>query len=448
MAEIFVFGAHFYDPPRRTYHEMFRHVPTDPQGKNWLVEVYNRAYGPLMRSGVLDRMSYDINQVLLHEMRRNGLAADGFKIGKADNVIGTSYIHPLLPDLADDDKRIVVGAGYESYRRDFGKNPTIFWAPEAAMDEATARILLEFGYQALVCAPWQIQTADGRPADNRPHRIGLPGARSIIAIPYDRELSQKLAFGDKSNADRFRDEFVRPKTAEHQMLVTWTDGETYGHHAPFADWFLYHFLIHSLPEINVHPTPINQIDFTRMNLPWARLHNRTAWSCHCGDLARWHQGCGCSNGADASWKAGFYDTFKWLNEAITKIVAPALGRNYVAIMRAGFERAFVNPGGRFTRPEESLQAAKVDALTARTSCGTFFHDPHTAGRINIVFGLEAIQHIRDAGMATQADRLEAEFMQRLQRITDPVDRSRTLADLTNMMLSQQVAKQPVYSLFA
>lgn len=175
-----------------------------------------------------------------------------------------------------------------------------------------------------------------------------------------------------------------------------------------------------------------------MKLPQGKLFDRKAWSCLCGDLVRWRQGCGCSGGADASWKPGFYTLFEWLNTSITSIVALKLGRDYVDKMSENFETAFVNPGGSYTTPEQSLMAAKVDALTSRTSCGTFFHEPHTAGRINIVFGLEAIQHLRDAGLLKQADKLETEYMDRLRHIQDPKDYGRTLADVTDMMLNQQM----------
>lgn len=255
MNERFVAGAHFYDPPRSTYHEKFQGVSTDPLGENWLVNVYKRAYRPLMDSGTLELLSFDVNQVLLHEMEREGLSCAGFTKGRADNVIGTSYIHPILPDLTQNDKRIVIGAGIQSYRQEFGKDPTIFWPPEAAMDEATARVLVEYGYQAFVCAPWQVQSEYGGDSDNRPMRIQLSGGGSIIAIPYDAELSNHLAFGDKSNADRFRDNFVGPKTLDNSIIVTWVDGETYGHHAPFGDLFLSYLLTRSLPEIGVQPIP-------------------------------------------------------------------------------------------------------------------------------------------------------------------------------------------------
>ncbi len=183
-------------------------------------------------------------------------------------------------------------------------------------------------------------------------------------------------------------------------------------------------------------------------MPRGRLFDRSAWSCPCGDLARWRRGCGCSNGTDASWKPAYYNLFEWLNRSISSIVLPNLGRHYVQKMITHFERGFVNPGGTHTTPEESLIAAKVDSLTSRTSCGTFFENPHTAGRINIIFGLEAIQHLRDAGLSSQSNQLEAEFMFRLQQIGDPMDYRRTLADVANMMLGQRVIQQYAYALLS
>jgi hypothetical protein len=432
MAEI-VAGSHFYDPPRNTYHEFYRDVSTDPLGENWLKNVYSRSYGPLMRSGVLSSMSYDINQVLLHEMKRHGLPSQDFIRGKKDNVIGTSYIHPILPDLTDDDKRIVIGAGLDSYRNDFGRSAKIFWSPESALDDATCKVLLEFGIEAVICAPWQLVTADGQPADNRPMRVSLSGRNSIIAIPYDRDVSRILAFKLKSSSYAFRDNVIRPKLGDSDFLIWWVDGETFGHHEPFADMFLHHLLLHALPESGIKTTPINQIDFKKLNLPNARLVERSAWSCHCGNLARWNGSCGCDRGNNLDWISPYYQTFAWLNQAVTQIIHMNLGKDWRTISRK-FEKAFINPGGRFTNTTLSLIAAKVDALTARTSCGTFFGDPDVAGRINIIFALEACQHLRDAGMSAQADYLEGQLMDRLKMIADPKNYTQSLSDVTHAML--------------
>lgn len=444
MSEKFIAGAHIYDPPREPGLKRFKGLSTDPEGRNWLEIVSSRSYIPLQNSGVLRQMSYDINPILLNEFEKNKIDYRGFIEGQADNVIGTSYIHPILPDLNDDDKRIVIGAGLKRYVEDFGSKPKIFWSPEAAMDTATAKVLIEFGYEAFICAPWQVQLADGGRADNQPVKIDLGRGNIIVALPYDAEMHNEIAFGDVSNADRFRDKHVIPKKNETNPLMFWVDGETFGHHRRFADLFIHYLLTQSLPEVGINPLPINQLSLKELRLKEARLVERTAWSCKCGNLARWSGPCGCSSGNDVSWKSGYYKLFRDLNSQISKIARADLGRDYVPLVIAQFEQAFNNPGGIFTNPRESLISAVVDSLTALTSCATFFDSPHTSGRINIVFALEAIQHLRESGHSSEAGKLELFLMNGLNEIRDPENPYGTLRDVTESMLNNKILVASAY----
>ncbi len=439
MKEIpYICGAHFYDPPRSTYHQEYAGISTDPKSEDWLQKVYEDNYKPVSESRLLTRVSYDINAVLIHELEAHGLSADGF-LRNADNVIGTSYIHTILPDLSTTDKEIVIGAGLERYRNDFGKDPLVFWSPEAAMDSATAEVLVDYGYQAFVCSPRQLDT-HLHEADNRFFNIPLPSGRSITAIAYDRKVSKELAYGEKYNADDFARQHYAKKKGQFNNLITWVDGETFGHHWKFGDLFLNYLLFTSLPEIGIQPTPINQFDFKDLANITARLKERSAWSCECGDLRRWHSSCGCyrdTENYDSSWVDPFYSTFAWLNTEISTLAQQRFGRDYTEIMIKSFEQGFVNPGGKFTTPDLSLIAAAIDGLTARTSCGTFFSSPHTSGRINMLFGLEAITHLKESGETAKADRLLNAYFSRLDQIVDPTNYSQTLLRTLETMVEQK-----------
>src|SRR5690606_37381227 len=141
-------------------------------------------YSKIAASGVLEQVSFDFNGVLIDELQRRDSTTVDIISKYKDTVIGTPYIHPILPDLSDSDKRIVIGAGVLQHQSDFNTTPTVFWPPETAMDSSTAEILADFGYEAFICAPNQIQLASGEDPSNVLTRISLPSGRSIVAIPY------------------------------------------------------------------------------------------------------------------------------------------------------------------------------------------------------------------------------------------------------------------------
>jgi hypothetical protein len=430
--------THIYQPPRTVSHHLFKDIHTDPEHRDWTAIIDRECYQPLAEKGIFELISFDINGVLLAELERlNSPSLKKLTQNSRDNMVGTSYIHPILPDLSDSEKRIVIGAGLKRFQKDHhGHKPSVFWPPETAMDTKTAAILTEFDYKAFMCAPWQIKLPDGRPADNIPVRLNLPNGKSIIAIPFDRSYSAGLGFHDKSNAYTFVDHLVTPSFNDvpGQQLIGATDGETFGHHWKFGDHFLESLLKHALPSRGFRPIHSGQVDIT--DLPEAQLVERSAWSCHCGDLKRWSNHCACT-GPDNSWKSNYYHTFKQLTAGIEKIARQELGGNYVNSMINHFETGFQNPGPSRSTPKESVLSAYVMALVGRTSCATFFDNPHTSGLINLLFGLVAIQHLKDAGLNRPGAKLEAEYMANLNRVTDPKHHQKTAKHMLENMLHQR-----------
>ncbi len=302
-----VLGLHLYQPPRCSFHAELKDRPTDPQGIDWTKRIYNECYRLLVEKNILSLASFDIFGNLRHDLHRlNTQHARKINQNLRERGVGEPYLHPILPDLSREDKEILIGAGYEDFRRTTGVTPKVFWPPETALDWETLDVLSEY-YQAFVCAPEQIQRQDGRRSDNRPTRVRL-GSRSIIALPFDRSISKKLAFEDKYNADDFRNDYILPTMQSldtDQTLIAWTDGETFGHHSHKGDSFLQHLLYHSLPDKGVVAVPVNEVIRTVSDPGEGRLWNRTAWSCPHGDLRRWHDPCDCGRG-DLTWKGPFY----------------------------------------------------------------------------------------------------------------------------------------------
>lgn len=203
------------------------------------------------------------------------------------NGVADTFIHPILPDLNREDKEIVIGAGKESLLRETGIELPFIWVPETALDYETLEVLSEFGYKGVICAPEQVRSFDNRPTDSQPIRIRLDNGKIIYTIPFDRPVSSAIAFRDKSNADQFYCYFIKPTfNGSKRMIISYTDGETFGHHWKYGDKFLDYLINVSLPEQGITPISINSLDLESIAVD-GELYNRSAWSCPHGDLIRW-----------------------------------------------------------------------------------------------------------------------------------------------------------------
>lgn len=423
---------HFYQPRRRACHKLLTDINTDPLGVDWTRRVAAECYAPLTQLGVLDKISFDvygaldrvlqdIDPVTVAAMRKNMVA----------NGIADSYIHPLLPDLSADDKRIIVGAGVKRFVGITGKNPRFFWPPETAIDTETLEVLAEYDLEGFFCDPDQVVLNDGSDANNTPTRIRLPSGRTILALVRDRSFSRQLAFDDdkenplRADAYKFTDQVVRPGVERLRNgfpLLGCVDGETFGHHMIWGGDFIETFVKRALPEFGIELISINEVDFNSVTVAEGRIRERSSWSCPHGDLARWHGECGCT-GWDVGWKRPFSQAMQDLNRSVTKLAQAEMGRDYLEKMIAHFEEGFENPGVGLTTPELSLISAKVSALTALTSCGTFFPDPGVSGRINILFARQAaVEHLKDAGLASGGSRIWSQFLNTMGEMRNPVDR--------------------------
>jgi len=256
-----VLGEHFYQPTRKATHHRLADQVTTSDGINWNKVIAEQCYIPQTQRGTLNEVSFDFFATIRREML--GIAPEeAIKLKEAmkSRGVGDPFLHVLLPDLSYQDKKILIEAGYLAFQRETGVAPSWFWPPETALDDETLRVLAEVGYKGVLCAPEQIDGIGGD-ADSRPIEISLAGGHKILALPFDRPFSSGLAFSNKSNADDYTWQNIVPRIMrlpQSQPLVGWTDGETFGHHAKFADLFLHHLATVSLPTAGVSMLGINE----------------------------------------------------------------------------------------------------------------------------------------------------------------------------------------------
>lgn len=420
-----VIGEHFYQPPRKAHHSRVATVPTDPSNIDWNRRIAQECYIPQTQRGTLSHVSFDFYATIRQEM---GFIAPEEKVRLKEAMhergVGDPFLHVLLPDIDRRDKSILISAGQTAFQQEAGFAPRWLWLPETALDRETLDVAKEFGYEGVLCAPEQIEA--NQEVDSRPVRVSTAHG-SILTLPFDRPFSQSLAFDNKSNADQYARDVIIPRLLrlpKSKPLIGWTDGETFGHHAKFADLFLHHLVTTSLPEAGIGMLGLNDIAevWSEDDYVEGRLRERTAWSCPHGNLIRWHGACSCDGYEDGSWKTSFYDALQKLNRTVSQILDTELGSEWAATLAESFTDAFHYEGGSNT--ELSLYAAKASSLASQTSCGTFFKNPGTSGRINMVFARQTLEHLRDAQYGRVADQMQLELNAALARSTDPFSGSR------------------------
>ncbi len=427
MSREIVVGLHFYQPPRYAFHPEISSISTDPQQKNWTKIIDNECYRPLAAEGVLRKASFDIYQSLLIPMEKlDPQTAEIYKTAMETNGIGEAFIHPILPDLSDSDKEIVISAGVLRFQEITGYRPRYFWPPETAINTSTLEALARNGYEGFICAPEQILQSDNRSSDNRPTRIDLPSGQKI---------SSKLAFDPKKNADYFTHNFITPRTHNldnDQIPIAWTDAETFGHHWPQADKFLTYLLDNSLPSVGLYPVSINNLRININNIPRGRIVERSAWSCPHGNLIRWSGQCACGWEGDTRWKEPFYKSMKFLNDSVSEILRNEIGKDYEVLVADNFYRNYSGVN-EVASPIDALISAKISSLVARVSCATFFAHPEVSGKINLLYSYQTLMYLGEAGLGKRVLELSTEFYDMLSQIQYPGSMENALNVLDKML---------------
>jgi alpha-amylase/alpha-mannosidase (GH57 family) len=168
---------------------------------------------------------------------------------------------------------------------------------------------------------------------DEPYLVELPNGRSITVFFYNGHLSSKVSFDQwaTTDADRFASDWLLPQInveklqgGEPQLLLVATDGELYGHHQAYRDYFLEHLTSVSAPKVGIEVTFLARYIHEHPPRRRIRIHDDSSWSCHHGIL-RWGKGCECTWG-DTSWKPILRRAFDLVSEDADRIFEQQGGR--------------------------------------------------------------------------------------------------------------------------
>ena len=425
----FCVHGHFYQPPREDPFTGL--IPPEPGAspyQNWNERIHAECYRPNAELANFERISFNIGPTLFAWMRqfdpatcRLILAQDRANVRQygIGNAIAQSYNHTILPLSPYMDKVTQVRWGIADFVHQFGRKPQGMWLPEAAVDLETLQILADHGITFTILAPWQADRDTIDPTE--PYRVKLAEGSSINVFFYHRELSSGVSFNPAvtNNADAFTTSYLLPsylaekdQRQEPQLLLVASDGELYGHHQPFRDYFLSHLLNGASEHAGLMPIypglwlqryPVRKDVEIRENTSWSCLHGVT----------RWNGTCACTPG-DGRWKGYFRNAF--IRLAAELEIAYANGVNpygidpwelrhryiHVLLGDISVEELINEAAHRVLTKEDNqriqlLLRAQFERQRMFTSCGWYFDDfDRIEPKNNVAYAVNAIQLTRQA----------------------------------------------------
>jgi hypothetical protein len=456
MPEVaFVLHGHFYQPPRENpWTEVVPREASAAPHHDWNARITAECYRPNGWARILDEagrivaivdnyehLSFDVGPTLLSWLESHApetyariLAADR----RTRRAIAQAYGHAILPLCNDRDLRTQVRWGQADFRFRFGREPEGMWLPETAVDERVLAVLAEEGVRFTILAPYQVAAVRPRPGDDdgddsagddgwrpvdgaaidtrRAYRWRHPERPDlgVDLVVYDGDISHDVAFGGFPSqvvVDRIvhRSGVGAAGHGDDVLAAVACDGETFGHHHPFADRGVAYALTVESGRRGV--TVPRLADWLAAHPPsWEARVRLSAWSCAHG-VGRWQADCGCHTGGepgwDQAWRAPLRAALDLLRDAAVEVFerrGPVVLRDmwaardaYVDVLLGAVRlddfvaaqvRGYASDVDRQHEVEAlTLLEAQRHALLMYTSCGWFFND---------LAGIETLQILRYA----------------------------------------------------
>jgi len=304
--------CHFYQPPRGNPFSSEPLVEPDAAPfTNWNERITAECYRPNAEIGNFDRISFNVGETLgswlalyAPKVYQRIIKADRQhrKAHGVGNAIAQGVHHTILPLARRDDKVTQVLWGREVFEHRFGHRPAGMWLPEMAVDLETLEVLVEQGIEWTILSERQVS---GELHGAGPYWVELPNGSRIKVFLRDEGLSNDIAFnmGKFGGAGRWaRDALVPRRRSAGALTLIATDGETFGHHWPGEEQFLYWLLRYEAEAAGYEVVTLGQYAEMVEPIGAVTLRENTAWSCGHG-VARWATGCDCTRGS-SNWKGG------------------------------------------------------------------------------------------------------------------------------------------------
>lgn len=228
----------------------FLHIyqPTT-QSREILKKVVNESYRPLFK-GLLKipgiKINLNINATLTETLAKEGYSdvIDSIrKLAKANKLEFTesAKYHPLLPFLKEDEITRQVIKNNKDNKKYFGEvyKPVCFFPPEMAYSPKVGKVISDIGYQMIIID--DIAYNGGKDYSPKEKLFTIKGTDNLIAVFRERRVSNCIMSAVVRNKKDFAD-LIKEDLKENKYLCTAMDGETFGHHRPGLEKFLFKIL--------------------------------------------------------------------------------------------------------------------------------------------------------------------------------------------------------------
>lgn len=459
-----IIHGHFYQPPREDpWAGVIDHQDSARPWHDWNERINAECYAANTDARTLDRdgritgivnnyehISFNFGPTLLSWLERHDprtyqaiLAADkasAARNGGHGNAIAQVYNHMILPLANERDKITQIRWGLADFASRFGRQAEGIWLAETAINQDTVEALIREGVRFVILSPTQAQEirfpgGDWVDVSNNSIDTSVPWEihtrrGSLAVFFYDLEVSKAVGFEHLlTNAGHFADRLLAAWSENRlgKMVNIATDGESYGHHEPFANMCLAamirenaarpRFRLSNYGEYLAACPPRGEVRLKEGNNGLG-----TAWSCSHG-VGRWMEDCGCGGGGGwhQRWRGPLRAAFDLLRDKLWDVSQTAVegllddfeaARNdYIQVLRAeeletvglaeegsaraSFEALLAGHALRQLNETEktglrAIFEAQRNALYMYTSCGWFFAE---------ISGLEGVQCMRYAARA-------------------------------------------------
>lgn len=233
------FFLHFYQPYNQQLDILERVVN----------ESYRQIIGGLSINPKM-KITMNINAGLTELLVKNGYAdvieqiKDCAKNGQIEFTGGVKY-HPFLPLLPKDEIKRQIELNEQTNRKYFGKfwRPQGFFSPELAYNEKVAQVAKEMGFKWILA---EELACPFKPDFKKIYNIkNIPNFKVILR---DKRISVLILSAIVRNLESLIQEIGPEKLKKDRYVLTVMDAETFGHHRPGLENFL--FQIYNDKKIN------------------------------------------------------------------------------------------------------------------------------------------------------------------------------------------------------
>jgi len=402
-----VFFLHAYQPPRELY------FVNDGQGEALQIypeineQIYREVYRPILvdsEERFPQGMVFSFYSTLREWMK--SVHPDDFEkmvdlIGRQKDreyqVLGDPFIHAILPLLPEEDQKLLLALGKETFEKDFGFTPQGLWLPETAVSAATLDKAKEVGYEFVALRDDQIVFPPGVKKE-QPVFVSLPSGGEVGVFWFETSESGKVAFDDGETISA--NSFLGKRQNNQEQLAVGVDMETFGHHKPGREKFLLEAL---------SPAVLDSHGIAPLNLrealakpsgakTFVGLVENSSWSCpHM--LGRWRGTCSCDSLSEAvlAEKRKLYEELAAFNNEFQ--ISGGQESDFIKRVLRAREDLFAgrNFEAKFcfglTDEEKKQYLGKLYSLLGFTSCGWFWGGDNRRERMITQKALETLETI-------------------------------------------------------